>query len=91
MLFVFSFLLLFNLAVFGDILSLSFACNFFVLLVLLFKSVLGGLISVVPHFTDDFGDFGNLGIWVCCLDLFVIFPSEQEEGGEGSLWRNWLI
>ena len=79
-LFVFSFLLLFNFAVFCDILGFGLACSLLVLLVLLFKSVLGGLISVVPHFTDDFGNFGNLGIWVSRLNLVVILLSEEEKG-----------
>lgn len=79
-LFVFSFLLLFDLAVFSDILGLGLAGSFFVLLVLLLKSVFGGLISVVPHITDDLGDFGDLGIGVGCLYLFIVLLSEEEKG-----------
>jgi hypothetical protein len=75
-LFVFSFFLFFNLAVFCDILSLNLGGNLLVLLVLFFKSVLGGLVGVVPHFTDDFGNFGDFGIWIFSFDFAVIFLSE---------------
>lgn len=89
-LFVFSFLLLLDLAVFCDILSLGFGGGFLVLLVLLFESVLGGLVSVVPHVADDLGDLGNLGIGVGGLNLVVVLLSEKEKGRKGSLGGRWL-
>ena len=89
-LFVFSFLLLFDFAVFGDILGLDLGSDFLVFLVLLFESVLGGLVGVVPHFTDDLGDLGNLGIGVGGLNLVVVLLSEEEKGRKSSLGGRWL-
>jgi len=61
---VFSFLLLFNFAIFGNIVSFIFSGNFFVLLILLFKSIFDGLIGIVPHSTDNFSDFCDFSIWM---------------------------
>lgn len=82
---VFFSLLLFNLSVLVNI-SGFFGSSFFLVdLVKGFKSVLGGLINILPHLRDDFGEFGDWGVGVISLDFGVDFFSVEEKGGEGSL------
>ncbi len=87
---VFSFLLLFNLTIFFNIVGFLFASDLLILLVLLFKSIFGGLIDVIPHHTNDFGDLGDFGIWMFGLNLVINFLSEEEKCRESSFWSWWL-
>lgn len=43
-----------------------------------------------PHFADDFGELGDLSIWIFGLDFAIDFFSEEEECGEGSFGRSGL-
>jgi hypothetical protein len=81
---MFSFLFLFNFSIFFNIVSFFLSGDFLILLVLLFKSIFGGLINVIPHLTNDFSDFCDFGIGVFGPDFVINFPSKQEECGKSS-------
>ena len=59
-------------------------------LVLCLEALLGGLISLAPHLTNDLGQLSDLGIGILTLYVFVYFASEQEEPREWLLGWCWL-
>ena len=61
------------------VLGLHASDDFLVLLILSLKTVFGGLVDLLPHVTDDLGDFGNLGSRVVGLDSVVDFATVEEE------------
>lgn len=87
---VFFFLLLFDLSVLVNVGGFFVSNLFLVLLVLDFQSVFGGLIDILPHLGDDFGQFGDFGIGILWLYFVVNLLSEKEECGQGSFWWSGL-
>ena len=61
-----------------------------VLLVFDLKTVLGGLVDVLPEVADDLGDFGDLGRRVLRLNAVVHFCPVEEKGREGPFGSRWL-
>ncbi len=87
---VFFLFLFLNFSVLVNISGFLF-CHFFLVdLVLGFKSIFGGLIHILPHIRDDFGQFGDFGIWILWLYFAVNFFSKEEKCWEGSLWGSGL-
>lgn len=78
---VFFLFLLLNLAELVNIGSFLYGDFFLVFLVLSLKSIFGSLIDIFPHFTDDFGELGDLGIGILRFDLIVNLLSKEEECG----------
>lgn len=83
-------LLALDLAVLLFVIGLEEGNFLLVLLVLGLEAILGGLVNLAPHVTDDLGDFGDLGGGVVCLDAIVDFSPEEEEGRQGSFGSRWL-
>jgi hypothetical protein len=76
---VFFLLFLFDLAVLVNVSGFLFGNFSFVDLVLGFESILGGLIYIPPHIRNDFGQFGDFGIWIVSLYFAVNFFSVEEK------------
>jgi hypothetical protein len=81
---VFLLFLTFNLAILGFIFFLDFIGFNLVYLILAFEAVLGGLVNISPHITNNFSDLSYLRSWIVSFHTIVDFSSIKEKCREGS-------
>jgi len=81
---VFLLFLTFNLAILGFIFFLDFIGLNFVFLIFSFETILGGLVDISPHITNNFSDLSYLGSWVISFHTIINLSPIEEKCRESS-------